>query len=86
MTELLEDAIRAGVARGMDDAPVVPDLAERVRALPPPQRRWKLPVAAAAAVVALVVRARRRVAAAAMLKACGRLRGWRITTGRFRRT
>ena len=35
MTDLLEDAIRAGVARGMDEAPAVPDLAERVRALPP---------------------------------------------------
>ncbi len=54
MTELLDDAIRAGLKRGMDEAPVVPDLAQRVRALPTPQRHWKLPVAAAAAVVALV--------------------------------
>ena len=56
MTELLEDAIRAGVARGMDDAPVVPDLAERVRAVPSGSAsRWKLlAVAAAAVVVALV--------------------------------
>src|SRR3954452_23512542 len=52
--DLLEDAIRAGVARGMDDAPVVPDLAERVRALPPAKRHWKLPAAAAAAVIAVL--------------------------------
>src|SRR3954453_362373 len=51
--DLLEDAIRAGVARGMDDAPVVPDLAERVRALPAAKRQWKLPAAAAAAVIVL---------------------------------
>ena len=52
---LLEDAIRAGVARGMDDAPVVPDLAERVRALPSaPRPRWPL-LAAAASVAGLVL-------------------------------
>jgi META domain len=49
----LEAAIRAGVERGFDAAPVVPDLAERVRALPPPRR--SLPMLAVAASVAAVL-------------------------------
>jgi hypothetical protein len=52
----LEAAIRAGVERGLDAAPVIPDLAERVRAAPSPRRfRPLLAVAASVAVVLLAV-------------------------------
>jgi hypothetical protein len=55
VNDLLEDAIRAGIERGMDEAPNVGDLAQRVRATPQPRRPPWFAAAAAAAVVAAAV-------------------------------